>query len=116
MPLQGRLVSSGYPALPFYVNDHGQDSLFSITVASGEGVLAGGTVLAERTADGLYVAYDNGGSGGAETAKGILLNRVDATNENVFGSMMIHGVVRSGSLFGIDANGIADLRDEITFV
>jgi hypothetical protein len=108
MPLQGRLVSSGYPALPFYVNDHGQDSLFSITVASGEGILAGGTVL-EENGSGLYEAYSSG------TAAGILLNRVDATNENVLASMMVHGVVRSGSLFGLDAGAITDL-EHIKFV
>jgi hypothetical protein len=101
MPTQGRLVNSGYPALPFYVNDHGQDSLFSITVASGAGVLAGGTLL---EADGeLFVAYDSG------PAAGILLNRVDATDGNVLASMMVHGVVRSGSLFGYDADAATDL-------
>jgi hypothetical protein len=108
MPTQGRLVNSGYPALPFYVNDHGQDSLFSITIASGQGVLAGGTILEENGA-GLYEAYGSG------TAAGILMNRVDATDENVLGSMMVHGVVRSGSLFGFDAGAVTDLPN-IKFV
>jgi hypothetical protein len=108
MPTQGRLVASGYPALPFYVNDHGQDSLFSITVASGQGILAGGTILEENGA-GEYEAYSAG------TAAGILLNRVDATDGNVLASMMVHGVVRSGSLFGYDAGAATDLPN-IKFV
>jgi hypothetical protein len=102
------LVSSGYPALPFYVNDHGQDSLFSITLASGAGVLAGGTLL-EDDGTGAYVAYDSG------PAAGILLNRVDASEGTALGSMMVHGVVRSGSLFGYDADAATDLPN-IKFV
>lgn len=102
MPTQGRLVDSATPALPFYVNDHGLDSLFSITIASGADVLAGGTLL-EDNGSGLYVAYTSG------PATGILLNRVDASDGNVLGSMMVHGVVRSGSLFGFDAAAATDL-------
>lgn len=116
MPIQGRLVDEAYPALPFYVNDHGQDSLFSITVASGSGVVSGGTVLAKRASDSLYVPYDDGGSGGAETAVGILMNRIDATDGHAQGSMMVHGVVRSGSLYGVDAAAITDLTDAFIFV
>lgn len=99
---QGTLVASGYPALPFYVNDHGQDSLFSITVASGEGELLSGTLL-EEGGDGKYVAYASG------PAAGILRNGVDATDGDVLGSMQIHGVVRSGSLHGFDADAVTDL-------
>jgi hypothetical protein len=110
------LVDSGYPRLPFVVNDVGQDSLFSITVASGTDVLPGGTVLGKVAATGKYAPYDDGGSGGVETAAGILLNRIDPTNGDELGSMLIMGVVRSGSLFGIDANAMADLANHFYFV
>lgn len=110
-----KLVGSGYPALPFFVNDHGLDSLFSVTV-SGTDVVVGGTVLGKITDTGLYAAYADGNSDGTETAKGILLNRVDPTDGPVLGSMMIHGVVRSGSLVGYNAAAKADLEKQIDFV
>lgn len=107
MPSQ-QLVDSGYPRLTFLVNDVGQDSLFSITVASGSAVLESGTVLA-RKADGTYTAYDNGGGSPLNTAVGILLNRIDPTNGDELGSMLVFGVVRSGSLYGVDAAALSDL-------
>lgn len=110
------LVDSGYPRLTFFVNDVGQDSLFSITVASGTDVLAGGTVLGKVTATGKYTAYDGGASDGTETATGILLNRIDPTNGDELGSMLIMGVVRSGSLFGLDADAMTDLANHFYFV
>jgi hypothetical protein len=109
------LVNSGYPSLPFWVNDHGRDALRSITVVSGAGALASGTVLAKRTAPAgslnKYDAYDDSLASGLNTARGILLNAVDSTNGDVLGSLFVHGVVRSGSLIGIDDNGITDLAD-----
>ena len=55
----------------------------SVTVASGQGVLAAGTVVAKITATGKYVAYDNAGSDGSETAAAVLLQGVDATSADV---------------------------------
>lgn len=115
MPFQGR-TDSGYPVLPFQVNDVGQDSLFSITVAEGSDVLLSGTVLGKITASGKYTAYDDGNSDGTETAVGILLNRVDPTNGDELGSLQIMGVVRSGSLYGLDAAAMADLAEHFFFV
>lgn len=114
MPSQ-QLVGSGYPRLTFLVNDVGQDSLFSITVASGSSVLESGQVLA-RQADGTYTAYDGGGASPLDTAVGILLNRIDPTNGNELGSMLVMGVVRSGSLYGVDADAITDLSNHFIFV
>jgi len=115
-----RLVDSGYPALPYYVNDHGLDSLWSITVVSGAGVLQAGTVLGRITSAGAnldkYAAYNNGNSDGTQTAQGILFYRVDATNGDVTASMQTHGNVRSGSLFGIDSAGVTDLTPAFRFV
>jgi hypothetical protein len=110
MPSQ-TLVGSGYPRLPFVVNDVGQDSLFSVTIASGSGVLTGGTVLS-KTATGEYDAYADGG----EDASGILMHRIDATNGDELGSMLVMGVVRSGSLFGVTADAMTDLANHFIFV
>lgn len=112
MPSQ-QLVDSGYPRLTFFVNDVGQDSLFSITVAEGDDVLETGQVLS-RLSDGTYTAYT--GSGDTDEAVGILLNRIDPTNGNELGSMLVMGVVRSGSLFGLDANAMTDLQAHFIFV
>lgn len=112
MPSQ-QLVDSGYPRLTFFVNDVGQDSLFSITVASGAAVLQTGTVLSKLT-DGTYDAYTN--TGATATAAGILLNRIDPTKGNELGSLLVMGVVRSGSLFGLDAAAMTDLAPHFIFV
>ena len=114
MPSQ-QLVDSGYPLLTFLVNDVGQDSLFSITVAESNDVLESGQVLAHK-ADGTYTAYDGGGASPLDTAVGILLNRIDPSNGNELGSMLVMGVVRSGSLFGVDAAAITDLSPHFIFV
>lgn len=115
MPSQVR-VNSGYPVLPFHVNDVGQDSLFSVTVKSGAAALPAGQTMAKDTASGEYVAYNNGGSGGAEVAKGFLINGVDPTLGQELGSLMVMGVVRSASCAGLDVAGMADLAGHFIFV
>lgn len=114
------VIESGSPTLPYWVNDHGRDNLRSITVASGATVLVAGTVLAKRTAPAgslnMYDAYSDASASGLNTARGILHEEVDPTNGPVLASLFTHGTVRSGSLTGIDANGIADLSDNILFV
>jgi len=114
MPDNNRLVNSGYPVLPFYVNDHGLDSLFSITIVSTSGALEAGTVLGKITASGKYHVYNDSHGDGTEVARGILFNRVEAPSGlgggDVLASMMVMGVVRSGSLFGYDANAATDLK------
>jgi hypothetical protein len=116
MPVNASLEGSARPQLPFFVSDHGQDSLFSVTIASSSTVLSGGQVLGKITASGKYTAYNNGNSDGTEVARGILFERVDASDGDHLGSMMVHGVVRSGSLIGIDSAGITDLTDYFNFV
>jgi hypothetical protein len=112
MPSQ-QLVDSGYPRLTFFVNDVGQDSLFSITVAEGDDVCETGQVMS-KLPDGTYAPYT--GAGDTDTAAGILLNRIDPTNGNELGSLLVMGVVRSGSLFGLDANAMTDLAPHFIFV
>jgi hypothetical protein len=115
------LVNSATPTLPFWVNDVGQDDLFSITVKSGSSVLVGGTVMGKFAAGGpsahlKYGAYANGNSDGTQTAVGILYYRVDPTSGDELGSLMVRGDVRSGSLVGFDANAAADLAGRFFFV
>lgn len=109
------LVSSGDPALPFFVGDHGIDSNTSVTIASGSAVLAAGTVL-RLSGSGKYQTMQVSTS----TARGILYRRTDPRNGDVIAPMFIHGVVRSGSLSASGTNvlskSIADLSDQILFV
>lgn len=111
-----KIVDSGYPELPFWVNDHGLDALRSITIVSGSSVLAGGTILGRISTTRKLAAYANGNSDGTETAVGILLNRADPREGDVLASMMVHGVVRSGSLTGYDSNAKTDLAGRFDFV
>jgi hypothetical protein len=114
------LVDSVQPTLPFWVNDVGQDDLFSITVKSGSSVLPGGTVMGKFAGGGSdhlkYGAYANGNSDGTETAVGILYYEVDPTEGDVLGSLMVRGDVRSGSLIGFDSNAATDLINRFFFV
>jgi hypothetical protein len=114
------LVDSVQPTLPFWVNDVGQDDLFSITVKSGSSVLSGGTVMGKFAGGGSahlkHGAYANGNSDGTQTAVGILYYEVDPTAGDVLGSLMVRGDVRSGSLIGFDSNAAADLAGRFFFV
>jgi len=114
------LVDSVQPTLPFWVNDVGQDDLFSITVKSGSSVLAGGTLMGKFSGGGSahlkYGAYGNGHSDGTETAVGILYYEVDPRAGDVLGSLMVRGDVRSGSLIGFDSNAATDLAGRFFFV
>lgn len=90
---------------------NGNISREEITVVSGAGVLEAGTVLGKITASGKYNAYDDGGSGGVETAAAILYGRVDATSADAPAVAIVrHAEVKSSELTGSDANGVADLE------
>lgn len=108
-------VSSGYPALPYFVNDHGLDALTSVTIASGSAVLAPGTVL-RLSGSGKYQTM----AVSTSTAVGILFRRSDPTNGDVLAPMQVMGVVRSGSLHmsgtNVAAKALADLADHFIFV
>jgi len=81
-------------------------------VYDADGYLAG-TVLARRT-DGLYAAYDDGGSSGLDTARGILFEDVApeefvATTGTAVARSIFGGEVFKDKLIGLDANGETDL-------
>lgn len=61
----------------------GKRSRDNVTIASGAGILAAGTVLGQITAIGKYVASAVGASDGSQVAKAVLLAEVDATSADV---------------------------------
>jgi len=85
-----------------------------VTLGSGQGVLAAGTVLAMKTSDKKYYAYSNGGSGGLEVARGVLRRPCDtgaspsAANDQVT-NMVIAGILKYNMLQGADAAALTDL-------
>jgi hypothetical protein len=100
--------------LPFHVNDVGNDDLFSVTVAEAAEAILAGTAMA-KNGDGEYEPYDEG-NGGDGTAVGFLINDVDSTNGPELGSLMVRGDVRSGSVYGLDEDGMTDLAGRFFFV
>lgn len=67
-----------------------------------------GTVVAFNTTSEKYVAYENGGTDGAGTALGVLLEAVEDEKQAV---ILARGpaVVASNTLIGLDATAQADL-------
>lgn len=81
-----------------------------VTIASGQGELAAGTVLGKITETGNYGAYDNTNSDGTETAKLILKEAVDATSADVKCNAYVTGCFDKSALTGIDAAGLVDFE------
>lgn len=87
-----------------------------VTIVSGAGELAKGTVLGKITASGKYDAYDNTDNDGTETAKLILANAVDATSADVKASAYASGSFNEAALTGIDAAAKVDFEGTPIFV
>ena len=85
-----------------------------VTLAAGQGILPAGTVLGRKTSDKKYYAYNNGGSGGLEVARGVLRRPCDtgstpsAANDQVT-NMVIAGILKSGMVQVADAAALTDL-------
>jgi hypothetical protein len=85
-----------------------------VTLGSGQGVLAAGTVLGQKTADKKYYAYDNAKADGTQVARGVLRRGVDtgvtvsAANDQL-GNLVIAGILKYQQVVGIDAAGLTDL-------
>lgn len=83
-----------------------------VTIAGGQGVLAAGTLLAQRTSDKKYVAYNNAGSGGADTARGVLRRATDTGgvgSADQLGNIVIQGILKLSMIVGADAAALTDL-------
>lgn len=74
----------------------GQRSRGNITVASGAGIIAPGTVLGKITASGKYVASAVGAADGSQTAVAVALYGCDATSADAD----IAAIVRSAEVNG----------------
>jgi len=83
-----------------------------VTLAGGQGVLAAGTVLGQKTADKLYYAYSNANADGTQTARGILRTGADTGGAGApaqQGNIVIRGIVKLNAVVGLDAAALTDL-------
>ncbi|MGR0183208.1 head decoration protein [Azospirillum aestuarii] len=79
-------LTEGRHAAEFILSEgNGSVSRDAITIVSGAGKLAAGTVLGKITASGKYTASPATGSDGSQTAAAILLSPVDATSADAAG-------------------------------
>jgi hypothetical protein len=85
-----------------------------VTVVAGEGALVKGTVLGKLTA-GNYAKYDNTANDGSETAKAILTEGIDATEEAVNTSAWFAGDFNEDALTGLDDAAKADFEGTPVF-
>lgn len=85
-----------------------------VTLAPGQGILPLGQLMAQRTADKLWIKYNDAGSGGAGVCRGVLRRGVDTgtdTDGRVFqGNIVISGILKLALIKGSDANAVADLN------
>ncbi len=83
-----------------------------VTVAGGQGILPAGTVLGQKTADKKYYVYDNAGSGGVATARGVLRRAVDtgaAGAGDQLANIVIAGILKNSLVSGADSAALTDL-------
>lgn len=71
-----------------------------VTIASGEGVLDIGAVLAKDSVTGKFVHVTDEGINGTDTAVAVLIEKIDATSADVTGATVIDSfaIVRRQSL------------------
>lgn len=92
-----------------------------VTIGSGQGVLAAGTVIGQKTSDKKYYAYNNANSNGTQTASGILRRAVDtgttvsAANDQV-SNIVIAGILKYSMVVGSDAAALTDLGATVDVV
>ena len=77
------LTEGRHPGEFLMTEANGQRSRENITVASGAGLIAPGTVLGKVTASGKYVASAGGASDGSQSAVAIALYGWDASSQDV---------------------------------
>ena len=65
----------------------------TVTIASGAGKLAPGTVLGKITTGGKYTVLTPGASNGSQNAAGILWAGVDASDADALGVVILRGPV-----------------------
>lgn len=65
----------------------------TVTIASGAGKLAPGTVLGKITTGGKYTGLAAGATNGSQNAAGILWGAVDAIDADVLGVVILRGPI-----------------------
>jgi len=73
-----------------------------VTIASGEGELERGQVVAYNTSDGTWVKYVSGGSNGEGTVRAILNEAVDTTSAAAQARVIEMGEVLGTGIVGVD--------------
>ncbi|UKS30052.1 head decoration protein [Paenibacillus sp. HWE-109] len=81
-----------------------------VLLASGQGVLAKGTVLGKVTATRKFKAYATGASDGSQTSVCILDNDADTTSSDIGASAWIAGIFDSTALTGLDSGAKTALK------
>lgn len=82
--------TEGQRDLAFLLSEaNGNRSRHAVTIVSGAGVLAAGTVLGKITASGKYTASPHSGADGSETAVAVLAYAADATAADVTAVVVI---------------------------
>lgn len=85
-----------------------------VTVGSGVGVIAAGTLMGQKTADKKYYPYSNAAADGTQTARGVLRRGIDTTlvvnaaNDQV-SNIVIQGILKYSMVVGSDAAALTDL-------
>jgi hypothetical protein len=90
----------------------GRFTQWGITIAGGQGILPAGCVMGRKTADKKYYVYNNSGSGGIDTARGVLRRAVDtgpAGSPDQQGNIVISGIIKLSKVSGADSAALTDL-------
>ncbi|MDR9395424.1 MAG: head decoration protein [Roseovarius sp.] len=90
------LTEGRHPGEFLMTEANGQRSRENITIASGAGIIAPGTVLGRITASGKYLASAVGATDGSQTAAAIALYGCDATS----GDADISAITRDAEVNG----------------
>ena len=90
------LLETRHPGEFLLSEANGQRSRETITLASGAGILAAGTVLGKVTASGKYVASAVGASDGSQVPAAVNLYGADAS----FADVAVAAIVRDAELNG----------------
>ncbi|MBN9022213.1 MAG: head decoration protein [Rhizobiales bacterium] len=77
------LLEARHPGEFLMTEANGRRSRETITIASGAGIIAPGTVLGKVTASGKYVASAVGASDGSQNPSAITIYGADATSADV---------------------------------
>lgn len=91
-----------------------------IDIAPGQGIIPAGTVMAQVTSTKKWKVYNNGGSDGIDTARGVLRMGVntgtDANGPYYRGNLVTQGTLKLVKVSGADAAAIVDLGARVDTV